>query len=792
MKQLLLLGLLGLHLPLFAQLNTTLRSQLDYDEPVNDIWGYAAPDGTEYAIVGLQTGVSFVSLADPDNAVEVVRVPGVNSSWRDMKIYREFAYSVADEGNEGITAFDLRFLPDSVPFRRNTYEIPGAPRRFERAHNLYVDTASARLFTAGGSRNIIDGGVLIFDLAANPMEPVLIAQGPATYSHDVFVLEDTMYCSEIYDGELAVYDIGDLDNIVELGTATTPGDFTHNAWTTANGQTVFTTDEVGNAPVAAYDLSDKNDITRLYEFRPLGSLGQGTIPHNVHVIDDYLSISYYTDGLRVADASKPDNIIEVANYDTWLGNDGGFNGNWGAYPYLPSGLTLVSDRQSGLFVVDVNYVRAARLEGIIRDPDLGTPINNVVVSIAADQLNAGATDALGRYKTGLATDGTYTVTFTAENYEPLTVEVELVNGVVTTLDTTMTPNRRRFDINLRVVNDATNEPIPDATFRLLTGQEELKRRSDEDGRIVIEKVFEGDYRGYVSEWGYESVALENISSEDLQNEEIRLRPGYMDDFVTDEGWTTDNRAPSGQWERAVPLGTDYFDGEANPGTDVPDDLGDEAYVTGNGGGTAGNDDVDDDLVILASPPFGVLPRQDNDLTVSYQYWLFRAAGNGPLDDTLTVQLTDGAQTVTVRQYTDTIGAWRKDSFRVADYLDATDNLQLIVTAGDLGNWHLVEAGFDNFRVTGAFWAVSTDEPSEDSPVTVFPNPSAGAFTLRQEATVPAGDRLRVLDVTGRLLLEQPIYGTTLTYFGAQLPAGLYFLELLNGPRRVWTGKVVKE
>ena len=68
--------------------------------------------------------------------------------------------------------------------------------------------------------------------------------------------------------------------------------------------------------------------------------------------------------MRVADASKPDNIIEVANYDTWLGADGDFNGAWGAYPFLPSGLTLVSDRQSGLYVVDVNYKRAARLEGI--------------------------------------------------------------------------------------------------------------------------------------------------------------------------------------------------------------------------------------------------------------------------------------------------------------------------------------------------------------------------------------------------------------------------------------------
>ncbi|MEO0732691.1 MAG: choice-of-anchor B family protein [Bacteroidota bacterium] len=791
MKQLLLLGLLALQTTLFAQLNTSLRSQLDYDQPVNDVWGYVAPDGTEYAIVGLQTGVSFVSLANPDNAVEVVRIDGVNSSWRDMKTYRQYAYSVADERNEGITAFDLRFLPDSVPFRRNAYNVPGFTQPFVRAHNLYIDTAAARLYTAGGNRNIIDGGVIIFDLAGDPLAPRLVGLGPDTYSHDVYVKEDTMYCSEIYDGELAIYDISDLNNIVELGTTLTPFEFTHNAWTTDDGQIIFTTDEVNNAPVAAYDISNKVDIVKLDEFRPLGSINRGTAPHNVHVIDDYLSISYYTDGLRVADASKPDNIIEVANYDTWGGSDGGFNGNWGAYPFLPSGLTLVSDRQSGLYVLDVNYVRAARLEGIITDQELGTPLNNVDVSIDTALPNTGRTDALGRYKTGLATGGNYTITFTAENYDPLVVDLDLTNGVCTILDTTMTPNRARYDIDLSVIDDDTGQPIPNATFRLINGSEEvILRQSNATGTISVANVFEGDYRAYLTEWGYETIELPHVSSADLQNREIRLRPGYMDDFVSDEGWTTENLATAGHWERGQPIGTFYFDESSNPGVDAEGDIGNEAFVTGNGGGSAGNDDVDDGLVILTSPPFGQLPRQEDDLVVSYQYWFFNAAGNGPLDDTLSVQLTDGRKTALVRQYADTLGGWRKDSFRVADYLDATENLQLIITTGDLGNWHLTEAGFDNFRVTGTFWAVSTEEPVSDQEVTVFPNPSAGAFSLRQERG--NADHLRVLDVTGRLVLERPLAGAPLTQFGGELPAGLYFVELREMGRRVWTGKVVKE
>ncbi|MEM6772515.1 MAG: choice-of-anchor B family protein, partial [Bacteroidota bacterium] len=370
MRHLLLALLLATSFTAFGQLNATLRSNFDYTDGVNDIWGYVAPDGPEYAIVGLETGVSFVSLADPDNPFEVTRINGDFSQWRDMKTYGEYAYSVADEGTEGITAFDLSDLPNDVTFNRTTYQVPGFERVFARAHNIYIDEEKGIAYTAGGTRNVNDGGILMFDLNQDPMSPVLIGVGPSVYSHDVFTKGDTMYCSQIFRGNLAVYDISDYDNIVELGATFTPLTFTHNAWTTDDAQTIFTTDERRNAPVAAYDLSDKNDIKLLDEFRPLATINTGVIPHNVHVINDFLSISYYSDGLVVADASKPDNIIEVANWDTYLGDpnvEQGFVGAWGAMPFLPSGLTLVSDRQTGLYVVDINYVRAARLEGVITD-----------------------------------------------------------------------------------------------------------------------------------------------------------------------------------------------------------------------------------------------------------------------------------------------------------------------------------------------------------------------------------------------------------------------------------------
>lgn len=791
MKQFFLLGLLACTAMLSAQLNTTLRDNLDYDQAVNDIWGYVAPDGTEYAIVGTQTGTSFVSLADPDNIQEVAFIPGDNSVWRDIKTFGEYAYTTADQGNQGITAFDLSDLPNNVTFKRNTYQIPGFGPTFDNAHNLYIDTNNGRLYTAGGTRQINDGGILIFDLNTDPMTPEFVAAAPETYSHDVYVKADTLYCSEIYDGELAMYDISDLDNIKTLGTTLTPFTFTHNAWTTDNSKFIFTTDERGNAPVAAYDISDKEDIQKTFEFRPLGSLNTGTIPHNVHVIEDYLSISYYTDGLVVADASKPDNIIEVANYDTWPGPNGDFNGCWGAYPFLPSGLTLATDRQTGLYVLDVDYKRAARLEGTITDLQTTQPINDVLVEIDADQLNSVSSNAQGVYKTGLAEGGTYNVSILAENYMPLSVEKDLVNGDCLLFDTTMTKSPV-YDLNITVVDDETGAPIPAAKFEFRNHFRDISMVTDQNGKVTFSTPYDGDFELVITEWGYLTMLETNIDPSNLIGQVIRLTPGYMDDFITDEGWTISGDASTGEWERAIPVGTIFNEEFMNPGLDASGDLGEECYVTGNMGGDPRNGDIDDGFTTITSPEFGPLGLAD--LKVSYQYW-FANAGADPINDTLTISITNGTETSIVKKYAfDGNARWIADSFRIDEFVEVNDALQLIVTASDpIGTQgHLVEAGFDNFLVYGRTIPVGTDNHFANLlQAKVFPNPSQEAFNLQYEGRTLTNPSIRVTDAIGRMISQQTFSGESVT-FGAELPSGLYFAELYDGASRVYVTKLIKK
>lgn len=418
-----------------AQLNMTLLDQIDYAPNNNDIWGWVDPDnGKEYALVGLVTGLSIVDVSVPTNIVEVQFIPGASSTWRDIKTWGNFAY-VTNENSGGILVVDLSGAPNNITWSSWVPTIPGLGT-INKCHNLYIDEFGY-CYLAGC--NINSGGIVIANVFTTPGTPFYVGKGPAVYSHDVYARDNKMYCSEIYGGNMTIYDVTDKANAVMLGQQQTPSAFTHNIWLSDDGNVAYTTDEKANAPVAAYDISDPDNIVELDQFRPLSTLGTGVIPHNVHVWDDYLIISYYTSGGIIADASKPDNIIEVGNFDTYFGANTGYNGVWGAYPFLPSGIVLLTDIGNGLFVCGANYVRACWLEGQVTNAITGAPVANADVQIVSSQANMGKTDLQGNYKSGQAIPGVFDVTVSATGYYTRTVQATLENGVLTILNVVLEP-----------------------------------------------------------------------------------------------------------------------------------------------------------------------------------------------------------------------------------------------------------------------------------------------------------------------------------------------------------------
>ncbi|MFT4535933.1 MAG: choice-of-anchor B domain-containing protein [Saprospiraceae bacterium] len=430
-----------------AQKNFNLEvvANVSHDERVNDIWGYVDSAGVEYAIMGSLTRTSIWSLEDPGNPVFLTSFDGPSSIWRDIKSYEDHIYVSAERDKEGILVIDMSLAPDQIAASnfRPFIELGVDADTLNTIHNIFIDEDDGICYLAGS--NISNGGVLFFDLKTDKKSPAYIGAQDFDYAHDVFVKNNKMYTSDINSGVFSIYDITDKSLPILLGSEATIMNFSHNAWLSDDENILFTTDERPDAWVESYDVSDPTNITFLDRFQPFETKNTGLIPHNVHYDSGFLVTSWNTDGLVIIDAHDPENLIKVAAYDTELEIESGSGGLWGAFPFLPSGLILGSDRWNGLFVfrpIDNNgeqgYQRASYIEGTVKDAVNGFEIPNVEIKIISDEFVEASTNTIGYYSSGHALEGEYAVQFTKEFYDVLTTTAVFESGEIQILDVELT------------------------------------------------------------------------------------------------------------------------------------------------------------------------------------------------------------------------------------------------------------------------------------------------------------------------------------------------------------------
>jgi len=724
------LGCLGFSTPVFTQKQLELVSHLDYVSDANDIWGYTAPDGTEYALVGLHNGVSVVSLADPANPVEIQHIPGDESVWRDLKTWGHFAYVTTDQpgSNEGLLIIDLSGLPNGVTWANWKPVLPGTTDSLYTCHNLWIDE-DGYCYLSGCDQN--SGGPIILDVFSTPGQPQFVGYTPPVYAHDCFTQNDLLYTAEIYEGQFRVFDVTDKQAPVLLATQQTPFQFCHNVWANADGSVLFTTDERANAPTAAYDLTDLDDIRLLDEYRPVATLGDGVIPHNAHVLGNYVIISNYTDGVRVVDAAQPDNLIEVEYYDTNTDFDNGFHGCWGAYPYFPSGLIAATDIENGLFILKPNYPKATYLQGKVTDGTTGLPITGAVVVVQSPDANLATTSFTGEYKTGQATTGMFPVFIQAKGYFDMLLSVVLEEGEVTTLDVQMVPLPAR-QLTIKVLEEDSGKPIPDAEVLLENKDFSYTGKTNASGTCILSGVLIGQYAIYAGKWGYANLA-DSISLQLDASHEYKLTTAYADNFNNDLGWQVSGNATNGNWERGKPKGVRAANRQFAPDGDSPNDPGNHAYVTGNTGEQVQDDQVDAGETILSSPPMLLRSRYNRPM-LRFDYWWLDAISNNAANDSLVISISNGQTTAVLKTIsTDqaNVQVWTSaDTFDLANYLPITDQMRLTLTATDRSvTPNVVEAGLDNFRVWDALPDDLLNVQDELAQFRLFPNPAANDLTV---------------------------------------------------------------
>ncbi len=772
--------------------NMSLLGTLTYNDPQGDalsnICGWTSTSGTEYALVGWEQGMSIVDVSNPSAPVEVINVSGPTSIWREIKTYDHYAY-VTTEGGGGLQIVDLSQLPGSAPVTMYTGDgaIAG---QIDNIHSLHIEDGYVYLH---GS-NLFNGASLICDIATNPTAPIYKSHTPGTYVHDGYARGNKYYSCHIYDGYFSIFDVTNKSNPVLLNQQTTPGVFTHNSWLSTDSNTVFTTDEVSNSYLASYDIANPNNITELDRIQI--TPGSGSIVHNTHIIEknggDFAVTSWYKDGVVITDVTRPQNMINVGWYDTYpQGTGSGFSGCWGVYPYLPSGNIVASDINNGLYVLGPNYQRACYLEGTVTDSVSGLPLFNALVQIVATTITDNS-KINGEYKTGTATAGTYDVTFSKAGYQTKTYTgVVLTNGVITIQDAQLVTNSPAITLTGQVIEYGTFNPIPNAQVSFSNSQFDYTTTADAAGNFSIPTFFTGSYDVVAGHWGHRTKCINtSITTSPVV---IDLDKGWYDDFSFDFGWTNTNATHD--WERGEPVGTTSMGNQANPDFDVTNDCLDQAYVTGNGGGAAADDDVDpnDGTVILTSPVFDLTGYVNPQL--QYYRWFFNGAlnGNAP-NDNMVVKLTNGITTVTLETMLNNTagnGTWLFKTWNISSYLSPTANMQMSVETSDAQPGSIVEGGLDKFEITDVVGL--NDVVAAGINAHVSPNPFGNEFAIKylisENIAAPA---LVITNVMGQEVEKIVLNNNNgLVTAGKSLNKGIYFVSFKSGNEILKTIKVIK-
>ncbi len=334
----------------------------------NDCWGWTDPfTGKEYALMGTSSGTSFVDLSTLENPTIVGFLPThtSNSSWRDIKTYGNYAFIVSEASGHGMQIFDLTKLRDvSSGTSPITFSEDAHYASFGSAHNIVINESKGYAYAVGTST--FNGGPHFVDIS-NPLVPTPAGgYSNDAYSHDAQVITydgpDTDYIGkEILIGSnenvVVIVDVSDKTSPIQISTINYPNiGYTHQGWFTEDLNYFILGDELdelnfgGNTKNIVFDFTDLDNPSIHMDY--IGPTA--AIDHNGYIKRDRYYLANYTAGVRIIDISNIDqqSMTEIGYFDTYPENDNtSFRGVWNVYPYFDSGNILISDINTGLYVV---------------------------------------------------------------------------------------------------------------------------------------------------------------------------------------------------------------------------------------------------------------------------------------------------------------------------------------------------------------------------------------------------------------------------------------------------------
>ncbi|MBA2612111.1 MAG: choice-of-anchor B family protein [Bacteroidetes bacterium] len=322
-------------------------------------WGWHQPStNKEYAIACGSNGTYFIDVTLPSTPSVCAFVPGrISATNREAKTYQNYCYVVCDEAPPNtFQIIDMSTLPATVTLVHDnkTY--------FERGHTIFIEQDKMYIGLATYSTGILSP-MNIYSLAT-PTAPLLLREVKQDIPiintvHDMFVRQDTIFASCGYQG-LYILKLNANNTLTQLGSYTgyAASAFNHSSMLTQDGKyLMFCDEDPAGLPIRFVDVQNFSNVQPVQTFNPFAA----TTPHNPFLIGNkWAIVSCYQDGLYIYDISQPGNAVISGYFDTYPQSGGNINnyfgqvyrGNWGAYPYLPSGIIIATDMQNGVFILD--------------------------------------------------------------------------------------------------------------------------------------------------------------------------------------------------------------------------------------------------------------------------------------------------------------------------------------------------------------------------------------------------------------------------------------------------------
>ena len=375
-------------------------------ESGNDCWGWTdSQTGKEYALMGLDNGTAIVDISVPTDPLYLGKIftngdpNDRGKAWRDLKVYNDYAFIVSEIAEHGMQVFDLTKLRTVDSFQN--FDADYIYNGYGHAHNIAINTDSGYAYTlgAGNRSNVV--GIHALNIQ-DPTSPVLELQLPDFgYTHDAQIInysgpDSDHVGKEIYVGsnenKLVFVDVTDKNNpglISEFFYDDTQ--YTHQTWLTEDHNYALLGDELDELDMSSnpivlkdnirtrtvvIDIKDLDNPILHFDFR---SDTESAIDHNGYIVGSKYFLASYTSGLRVIDIINIEqkSFKEIGFFDThtddhdhnialestprWsdpgdhTGKKGGeieaFNGAWSVFPFFKSENIIISDINSGMFIV---------------------------------------------------------------------------------------------------------------------------------------------------------------------------------------------------------------------------------------------------------------------------------------------------------------------------------------------------------------------------------------------------------------------------------------------------------